>query len=60
MELYLRYTNSISVKFFEQNPYYRTVHENWNLFKTTITDIIEKFVPSKVVKPNTDVPWLNI
>ena len=46
-------------KNFEHDPYRRTIQDNWHLFKTSIIDIIEKFVPTKVIKPHKDVPWLN-
>ena len=45
--------------FFEHYPYRRTIQDNWHLFKTSIIDIIEKFVPTKVIKPHKNVPWLN-
>ena len=32
---------------------------NWHLFKTTIIDVTDKFVPSKIIKPNKDVPRIN-
>ena len=51
--------HEFSETFFEQNQYDRTIHDNWHLFKTTIVDAIDKFVPSKIIKPNKDFPWIN-
>ena len=41
------------------HPSGQTVEENWTLFKQYIFAIINKFVPTKYVKRNNDLPWIN-
>ena len=36
----------------------RDVQGNWNFFKNGLLDIVNKNVPSKVIKGNTDLPWI--
>ena len=38
---------------------FRSVQENWHLFQTNLFRIIENHIPSKVIKPHKNVPWLN-
>ena len=46
-------------KFTESNPSRQTVEENWTLFKQYIFVTVNKFVPTKYVKRNNDLPWIN-
>lgn len=45
--------------FFKGTPYVRSIHENWHLLQASLVNIIDKYVPSKVIRPHKDVPWLN-
>ena len=45
--------------FTESNPSGRTVEENWTLFKQYIFVTINEFVPTKYVRRNNDLPWIN-
>ena len=46
-------------EFTESNPSGRTVEENWTLFKQYIFATINEFVPTKYVRRNNDLPWIN-
>ncbi len=37
----------------------RAVEDNWNHFKNRITVIVNKHVPTKVLKEKYDLPWMN-
>ena len=43
---------------FQENPYHRFIHENWYLFRISLSTFIENYVPSKIIRPHKDVPWL--
>jgi len=36
--------------FFQSDPYQRLVEDNWNYFKDMIFEIMNKHIPSKMVK----------
>ena len=40
--------NKFMESFFQENPYEQSIHENWYLFRTSLTTIVENYVPSKV------------
>ena len=46
-------------EFTESNSFGRTVEENWILFKQYIFATINEFVPTKYVKRNNVLPWIN-
>ena len=50
--------NKFMESFFQENPYDQSIHENWYLFRMSLSTIIENYVPSKVIRPHKDVPWL--
>ena len=37
----------------------RSVQANWEYFKARIGDIVNKYVPTKVLKERVDLPWMN-
>ena len=46
-----------------QNEFYdtwrnRDVEDNWRFFKNNLLEIVNKNVPSKILKGKTDLPWL--
>ena len=45
--------------FIESNPFGQTVEGNWTFFKQYISTAINEFVPTKYVKRNNDLPWIN-
>ena len=40
------------------SPEMNTVEGNWTVFKTKMQQLIEKFIPSKVIRPHRDLPWM--
>ena len=48
-----------SQAFLNENPYQRSVEDNWSIFKETMHDIINRNVPTKLIKSRKDLPWLN-
>ena len=48
-----------SQAFFSENPYQRSVEENWVIFKEAIHNIIERNIPTKIMRSHKDLPWLH-
>ena len=44
--------------FINSNPEANTVDGNWTVFKNKMHQLIEKFIPSKVIRPSRDLPWM--
>ena len=44
--------------FINSNPSKNTVERNWIVFKNKIQRLIEKFIPSKKIRPHHDLPWM--
>ena len=49
----------LSQAFLNENPYHRSVEDNWSIFKETMQDIINRNIPTKLIKSHKDLPWLN-
>ena len=45
--------------FFENDPYSKSVEQNWADFKRVINDTVIKNVPHKIIRPHNSLPWLN-
>ena len=45
--------------FMSNNSHSRTVQDNWNLFKSSLLDSVNTYVPQKSIKSRHDLPWLN-
>ncbi|EDO37639.1 predicted protein [Nematostella vectensis] len=45
--------------FFMQNCSQRSVHENWQIFKTTILSLANKHYPVKILKPQRKNQWFD-
>ena len=50
---------SDSSSFFSSNPEKRTVDENWDMFKTSLTTGMSQFIPQKSSRPKYKLPWIN-
>ena len=48
-----------SQAFLNENPYQRSVEDNWSIFKETMHDINNRNIPTKLIKSHKDLPWLN-
>ena len=46
-------------EFPKTSPENKSVEENWCTFKSRLLGLLEKHVPSKLVRPNHDLPWMN-
>ncbi|PFX13965.1 putative RNA-directed DNA polymerase from transposon X-element [Stylophora pistillata] len=55
----LKLTNYSSSKLFTSDPEKRTVEENWNMFKTSLTTGMSQFIPQKSSHPRYKLPWVN-
>jgi len=58
-ESMLEDVNAFKDSFFQSDPYQRPVEDNWNYFKDMIFEIMNKHIPSKMVKNHREAPWLN-
>ena len=45
--------------FSRENPYQRSVEENWTIFKEAIHSIIKRNIQAKIIKNHKDLPWLH-
>ena len=48
-----------SQTFLNENPYQRSVEDNWSIFKEAMHDIINRNILNKIIKSHKDLPWLN-
>ena len=62
MTLVVRLVSDIdkfSRNFLENSPETNSVEHNWSDFKDSLLKLLEKHVPSRLVKPHRDLPWMN-
>ena len=52
------YMASFRDHYLHNNLSSNTVVENWNVFKNTLLESMDKHIPKKTVKGNVDVPWM--
>ena len=45
--------------FLTNNPYEQSVERNWQQLKDMLLELIEKYVPHKVINPYKNLPWLS-
>ena len=45
--------------FMSGNPHFRTVEDNWNLFKPALLNSVSEHIPQKSIKSRYNLPWLN-
>ena len=54
---YKRSCREFTESFLNDNPDKKSVNENWTTFKNAIKHLIEKYVPSKMIKKKCYPPW---
>ena len=50
--------SSISNEFFNSDPGTHSVNENWVMFKTSLSTAIDMFIPWKMTKAKSSLPWV--
>jgi len=45
--------------FFENDPYPKSVEQNWDDFKRIINDTVIKNVPHRIIHSHNSLPWIN-
>lgn len=50
--------SNISNTFFQSSPQNRNVDENWTLFKTSLLKAVDTYIPSKMTKAKSSLPWV--
>ena len=48
-----------NTKFLKSNPHLNSVDKNWSFFKTSIQEVVEKYVPSKMTSTRYHLPWMD-
>ena len=49
----------LNTKFLKSNPHFNSVDKNWSFFKTSIQQVVEKYVPSKMTSTRYHLPWMD-
>ncbi|PFX29786.1 hypothetical protein AWC38_SpisGene5395 [Stylophora pistillata] len=49
---------SINQEFFNSNPDARSVNGNWVMFKTSLASAVDTFIPWKMTKAKSSLPWV--
>ena len=44
--------------FISMNPHNNSVEHNWLLFKKSICEALEKYVPKRLIKTSGRIPWI--
>ena len=53
-----RFLKTAEDTFFQNSPDANSVERNWNFFKDTITEAINKFIPKKKASGRFNLPWM--
>ena len=51
--------NNFTTSFLANNPYSQSVENNWVLFRDTLLNTVEKYVPHNLLNPHKHLPWLS-
>jgi len=55
-----KFMSESSSTFFASKPEERSVEENWNMFKTSLTTGMVQFIPHKTSRLKYKLPWINV